>query len=130
MKELIVQRAKEVCPTTTAKKLQEGAFLVDVRSQVEVDDVNFDVSNYLHIPLSQFEQRISEIPKDKELIIGCRSGARSLKVTYFLMNHNFKTVSNLQGGLIKWIAKGFPAKGNIESLTASANCDCSKPNCC
>lgn len=79
-------RAKEICPTTTMGKLEKGALLVDVRRQEEVEDVTYNVANYLHIPLSQLEERFIEIPKDKEVVLACRSGGRSLRATYFLMN--------------------------------------------
>ena len=125
-----INRAKEICPTTTLNKLKEGALLVDVRRQKEVEDVTYDVPNYLHIPLSQLEERWSEIPKHKELVMACRSGSRSLKATYFLMNQGYDKVFNLEGGLLKWVAKGFLAKGNVTGLLAGMNCDCSKPDCC
>ncbi len=125
-----VNRAKEICPTTTMEKLKEGALMVDVRRLIEVQDVTYDVANYLHIPLSQLEERFSEIPKDIEVVLACRSGERSLRATYFLMNHGYEKVFNLEGGLLKWGNKGKPTKGNIAGLLAAASCDCSKPDCC
>ena len=123
-------RAKEICPTTTMGKLDKGALLVDVRRKKEVEEVTYDVTNYLHIPLSQLEERMAEIPKDKEVVLACRSGERSLRSTYFLMNHGYEKVVNLEGGLLKWANKGKPTKGNVAGLLAAANCDCSKPDCC
>lgn len=128
--EKALTKAKEICPTTTQKKLQEGALLVDVRRPKEVEQVTFDVPAYLHIPLSQLEIRWSEIPDDREVVFTCRSGQRSLKAAYFLMNHGYDKVFNLHGGILKWAGKGFPTKGNVEQLLASVNCDCSKPDCC
>ena len=123
-------RAKEICPTTTMNKLTEGALMVDVRRLKEVEDVSYDVVNYLHIPLSQLEKRLTEIPIDKEVVMACRSGSRSLRATYFLMNHGYGKVFNLEGGLLKWANKGKPIKGNVAGLLAAANCDCSNPDCC
>ena len=123
-------QAKEICPTTTMGKAQEGVLIIDVRNKFEVENVNFDVPNYMNIPLNELEDRINEIPKDKEIVMVCRSGERSLKTTYFLMNAGYENVSNMDGGILKWASKGFPTKGNVDELLNVENCDCSQPNCC
>ncbi len=125
-----MQPAKEICPGTTLGKVREGALIVDVRRPEEVAEVTFDVPNYLHIPISELEDRINEIPRDKEIVMVCLSGERSLRTTYYLMNAGYQNVYNMRDGIIKWAAKGFPIKGNAEALAQYASCDCSKPNCC
>ena len=125
-----MKEAKEICPTTTMDKVKEGALIVDVRNKSEVENVNFDVPNYMNIPLNELEDRISEIPKDKEIVMVCRSGERSLKTTYFLMNAGYENVYNMRDGIIKWASKGFPTKGNVDELLNADSCDCSQPNCC
>ncbi|MGV6829164.1 MAG: rhodanese-like domain-containing protein [Flavobacteriales bacterium] len=126
----MLKQAKEICPTTTIGKVKEGALIVDVRNTSEVEKVTFDVPNYMNIPLNELEDRINEIPKDKEIVMVCRSGERSLKTTYFLMNAGYENVSNMRDGIIKWASKGFPTKGNVEELLNGDSCDCSQPNCC
>jgi len=111
-------------------KLRQGALLVDVRRPGEVEEVSFDVPEYLHIPLKELEHRWQEIPIGREVIFACRSGRRSLKATYFMMNHGFDKVFNMEGGMLKWASKGFPAKGNVDGLLAAQSCDCSQPDCC
>ncbi len=116
--------AKEICPTTTIGKVREGALIVDVRELNEVNQFSFDISNYLNVPLSEFEERFTEIPKDKDLVMVCRGGSRSLKATYYLMNHGYQSVANMSGGILKWHAKGFPTKGEpeVENSIASGCC--------
>ncbi len=126
----MMQRAKEICPTTTMNKVREGALLVDVRSSEEVAEAAFDVPRILHIPINELEARLGEIPKDEEIVMVCLSGERSLKTTYFLMNAGYEKVFNMRDGIIKWASKGFPVKGDVEALLNAASCDCSKPNCC
>jgi len=126
----MLKEAKEICPTTTMGKVKKGALIVDVRNSSEVENVTFDVPNYINIPLNELEDRINEIPKDKEIVMVCRSGERSLKTTYFLMNAGYKNVSNMRKGIIKWASKGFPIKGNLDELLNEDSCDCSQPNCC
>lgn len=122
--------AKQICPTSTMGKVQEGALIVDVRKAEEVAKVSFDVPNYINIPLGELEDRINEIPKDKEIVMVCLSGERSLKTTYFLKNAGYENVFNMRDGIIKWAAKGFPTKGDVASLQTMSSCDCSSSNCC
>jgi rhodanese-related sulfurtransferase len=104
-------QAREVCPTTTRRLIGEGALLVDVRERAEVAQVAFDVPDLIVMPLSEFEQRFAELPRDRELVMVCQSGPRSLKATYFLMYQGYTRVANMEGGINKWASKGFPIKG-------------------
>jgi rhodanese-related sulfurtransferase len=123
--------AREVCPTTTRRLLAEGALLVDVREIGEVAQLAFDVPGVLLMPLSELEQRFFELPRDRDLVLVCQVGQRSLKATYFLMYQGFTRVVNMQGGLTKWARKGFPIKGAQSAVpaatTASADSCCGGP---
>lgn len=120
-------KAKEICPTTAFKRVQEGALLVDVREKNEVAELAFDVPKIIHIPLSKFEERYMEIPANEEVILVCQGGSRSLKATYFLMNQGYTNVSNMHSGIIRWVQRGFPTIGNTNTITASSCCSSS---CC
>ncbi len=115
--------AREVCPTTTRRLIAEGALLVDVRERVEVERVAFDSPNVVAIPLSELEQRYAELPRDRQLVMACQGGARSQKATYFLMYQGYRQVANLEGGILKWAAKGFPIKGS-PAVPAPATAGC------
>lgn len=120
--------AKEVCPTTTRRLLTEGALMVDVREPNEVAALAFEVDSVVNIPLSQFEQRWAELPRDRELVLVCETGARSLKATYFLQYQGYERVANMGGGLLKWMTKGFPVIGSrfdpATGATAGAAAGC------
>lgn len=62
---------KEICPTTTQTWVKNGALLVDVREKDEIEQLAFDVPDILNIPLSEFEERYTEIPKDKDVVMVC-----------------------------------------------------------
>ena len=117
---------KEICPTKTQKWVANGALLVDVREKDEVAQLAYDVPNLLHIPLTQFEERFAEIPKDKEVVMVCKSGGRSLRAAGFLVNHGYDNVVNMKHGLIRWTQKGFPTKGDTSSILEHA----STSSCC
>lgn len=116
--------AREVCPTTTRRLLAEGALLVDVRECAEVARLAFDVPALVQVPLSDFERRFDELPRDRPLVLACESGPRSLKATYFLMYQGFTDVANMDGGLAKWARKGFPVTGNAAPAGVAAAACC------
>lgn len=109
---------KEICPTTTQEWVKNGALLVDVREKDEVAELAYDVPNIINIPLSEFEERFNEIPKDKDVVMVCRGGGRSLRAASFLINHGYNPnkVVNMKHGIIRWVQKGFPTKGNTASV--------------
>ena len=118
-------QAREVCPTTTRRRLGEGALMVDVREHAEVARLAFDVPAIVHLPLSAFEQRFAELPRNRELLLVCESGPRSLKATYFLMYQGYTQVANMAGGIVKWMAKGFPVVGQRADAGACTTGACS-----
>ncbi len=109
---------KEICPTTTQEWVKKGALLVDVREKDEVAELAYDVPNIINIPLSEFEDHYSEIPKDKDIVVVCEGGGRSLRAAGFLVNHGYNKdkVVNMHHGIIRWVQKGFPTKGNAASI--------------
>ncbi|MEX1002256.1 MAG: rhodanese-like domain-containing protein [Crocinitomicaceae bacterium] len=120
---------KEICPTTAQEWVKNGALLVDVREMDEVNEIAYDVPHITNIPLSEFEQRFNEIPKDKEVVMVCKSGGRSLRAAGFLINHGYTKVVNMQHGINRWVQKGFPTKGGTSSEKGGDSC-CSTTSCC
>ena len=107
----------------------DGALMVDVREVDEVAAKAYDVENIINVPLSQLNDRMSEIPKDKKVIMACRSGHRSGKATKILMSHGYTNVVNMEGGIIGWESKGLPV---TTGGSASGKKSCSKKgrSCC
>jgi rhodanese-related sulfurtransferase len=120
----MLAEAKEMCPTTTRRLAKEGALLVDVREVNEVQALAFDVPDVVNIPLAQLETRWNELPKDRELVMACLEGGRSLKATYFMQYHGYTQVSNLAGGILKWMQKGFPVIGKRAEMSAGVSACC------
>ena len=117
--------AKQYCPTLALRKAnEEGALLVDVRERDEIEALALDVAGVINIPMSEFERRHAELPRDRLLVLVCAVGERSLKATYLLMYRGYTQVANLEGGLAQWVRKGFPVKGD-PALIAPGGCACS-----
>jgi rhodanese-related sulfurtransferase len=53
----------------------------------------------VHIPLSDLRSRLDELPKDREILVTCRSGQRSYYATRILLQNGFK-VRNVSGGTL------------------------------
>ncbi len=122
-----LDEAEQICPTATTRRLAEGAILVDVREKAEINRLAFDVPDIIELPLGELEQRFVELPRDRDLVIACQGGVRSLKAAYFLMYQGFDRVANLQGGIAKWAAKGFPVKGGASMGAQDGQ---SESSCC
>jgi rhodanese-related sulfurtransferase len=80
-------------------------YLLDIRSEAEV--MHGMLPNSEHLPMHLIPLRVMDFPKDREIILYCRSGARSYHACRFLMQQGFDNVINLKGGIIDWARNGF-----------------------
>jgi len=81
----------------------EALHIVDVREEYEFDEFNIGAQL---IPLGELSDRLDEIEdlKEAELIVHCRSGARSGRAKEYLESEGFSKVRNLIGGMLAWQA--------------------------
>ena len=75
----------------------EQPVLLDVREPEEVAIVR--LSGAVHIPMGEVPGRLHELDPDKEIIVYCHHGVRSLQVAQFLAQRDFDRVVNLAGGI-------------------------------
>ena len=73
----------------------DGAFLLDVRLPIEL--VVESVPGAVNIPLHELRARLGELPKDREILVICRSAQRAYYATCVLLQNGFKA-RNLSGG--------------------------------
>ncbi len=78
----------------------EKLFVLDVRNPEEYQICRIPGSTL--IPLPQLPQRFEELGKDREIVIQCKSGMRSLKAQQFLRGQGFENTKNLKGGILAW----------------------------
>lgn len=98
----------EISVSEAFTKYQNGTFVLDVRTQEEWDE--FHAPNTTLIPLDQLASRLNEVPRDREIVIVCRSGNRSQQGRDILLNAGFEQVTSMQGGLNEWRASGYPVE--------------------
>ena len=77
----------------------ENLFLLDVREPYEYQIAQ--IGGTL-IPQNDVPQRLAEIPRDREIVVQCRSGARSQRIAEFLKQSGYSKVVNLAGGILAW----------------------------
>jgi NADPH-dependent 2,4-dienoyl-CoA reductase/sulfur reductase-like enzyme/rhodanese-related sulfurtransferase len=75
----------------------DGAFILDVRQPVEL--VVESLPGAVNIPLSQLRARLGELPRDREIMVVCRSAQRAYYATRILLQNGF-TARNLSGGML------------------------------
>ena len=95
----------KIDPMEAIKYLDDQDYkFIDVRTISEF--MSGHIQNSIHIPLQELANRLNEIEqiKQKNIIVYCRSGARSSNATDILLKNNFK-VQNLSGGILSWDGK-------------------------
>jgi rhodanese-related sulfurtransferase len=100
--------ASDISVDQAYQMYQSGTFVVDVRTQEEWDE--YHVPNTTLIPLDQLPNRLSELPKDKEIVVICRSGNRSKEGRDILVKAGYNATS-MTGGVKEWYAKGYTIEG-------------------
>lgn len=80
--------------------------LIDVR---EVDEyVGGHLPQAINIPLSAFQERVSEIGSDLPIVLVCASGGRSAMAAEYMASLGYGKLYNLAGGTLSWMMRGLP----------------------
>lgn len=90
---------------TLEMKARDDVRVLDVREQWEYEVGH--IPDVLHLPMSQIANRVNDIPTDKTLIVTCKSGQRSGRVTNWLKHSGYQEVYNMQGGILAWNRAGY-----------------------
>jgi molybdopterin/thiamine biosynthesis adenylyltransferase/rhodanese-related sulfurtransferase len=96
---------KNGIPQISVKELKarrdagEDIFLLDVREPYEYQIAQ--IGGTL-IPQNDVPNRLAEIPRDREIVVQCRSGARSQRIAELLKQSGYTQVVNLAGGILAW----------------------------
>ncbi len=87
---------------------ENGSLLLDVREDSEYQSGH--IKDSIHIPMGALASRVDELDKykNKNVILGCRSGSRSGRACRILKKHGFDKVHNLRGGVLAWENDNLP----------------------
>ena len=87
-------------------KFHSGAFILDVRTSEEWNQGHIPSS--ILIPLDQLPGRLSEVPRDRDVVVVCRTGVRSAQGLQILQQAGFTRAASMTGGMDAWQAAGYP----------------------
>ena len=87
--------------------VKEGALLIDIRELKEWETIRIPGAEFK--PLSDIQDWFEDLPRDRDIILQCRSGNRSAQATQALIGQaGFDRVFNLTGGIIAWHSADLP----------------------
>lgn len=89
---------KQISPKELDEK--KGMVLLDVRTDKEYEEGH--IPGAVHIQLSEIGDKIKKLKKDKELVVFCQNGNKSIWAIKRLMGMGYKNLYNLKGGYNAW----------------------------
>jgi rhodanese-related sulfurtransferase len=90
---------KELSPIEFSNKDKNTYYLIDVRTKEEFDYVNI---GGFSIPLDELSSRSQEIKDDKDIVLLCHHGRRSMIACQMLENFGFNNLFNITGGIDRY----------------------------
>ena len=91
--------------TVAAIRQNPGVYLLDVREPDEYAAGH--IPGITLIPMGEVASRLTELPRDKEIIVTCRTGNRSSQIADLLREQGFTNVHNMTGGIVAWEEAGY-----------------------
>ena len=104
----------KVTPMTQEQLLEHQAkhahhlFVLDVRTPAEYAEGH--VPGAVNVPHDQLASRLAEVPKDKDVVLYCRTGRRAALAADVLASHGYTRLSHLEGDMQAWVEKGRPVQ--------------------
>jgi rhodanese-related sulfurtransferase len=92
---------KQVSPQELKNWINSGKHFVLLDVREDYERAVFNIGGE-HIPTSELGERMSEIPKDKDVVVYCEKGIRSVLVIQRMENYGFHNLYNLSGGMKAW----------------------------
>lgn len=106
---LPLQSYQMATPRQVAQRiLANEVTVIDVRNQTEWQEDRLAAAQ--HIMLGYLEDQIAALPRDKPLVVHCRTGIRSAIAASLLQAQGVPTVINMLGGIRDWMADGLPVE--------------------
>ncbi len=96
--DISVQQGKEMID-------RSEVFILDVRTREEYNESHINGSTL--IPVQELDIRFKELPRDKKILVYCRTGGRSVIASEILVKNGFTQIYNMQGGITGWKNAGY-----------------------
>jgi rhodanese-related sulfurtransferase len=93
------------------EELPNAVQILDVREPTEFTGPLGHIEGAVLIPLGELAGRLEELRRDRPVVAVCRAGSRSAQATVILQQAGFAEIANLNGGMLRWRAEGYPVEG-------------------
>ena len=120
---MFIQGLWFLSPRDGLDALQQGALLIDLRSDELVEMKAFSVPECLHLPHSILAARAGELPRDRLLILADSASVYTKGAAAALRDLGFERIACLNGGMIAWDQEGFPVSTDPGALL-HGDCAC------
>jgi NADPH-dependent 2,4-dienoyl-CoA reductase/sulfur reductase-like enzyme/rhodanese-related sulfurtransferase len=90
---------KQVEISKVRELVEKGATIIDARERNEFEEGH--IKGAINIPLSEFREKLDQIPKDKPVYVHCLSGQRSYNMVRALGNLGFTNIYNISGSYLE-----------------------------
>jgi hydroxyacylglutathione hydrolase len=81
----------------------EQPWILDVRSQDEVDEAPIPGAHHIHF--TQVSKNLDEVPKDRPVLVACATGLRSMTAASYLLREGWENLTVVLGGPSDWVVK-------------------------
>ena len=113
---MVIQGVWFLSPREALATLNQGALLVDLRSEDLLAMKTFSVPEWIHIPHTELEDRAAELPKDRFIILADTAGVYTKPAIAALRALGFEQLACLNGGMLAWDQEGFPVATDLDAL--------------
>jgi rhodanese-related sulfurtransferase len=96
----------------------DALYVLDVRSPEEF--ASGHVPDAVNIPYDQVAARLQEVPKDRDVVLYCRSGRRALIAAETLAANGYTRLQHLEGDMLAWIDQRRPTETPVDAVACVA----------
>jgi len=113
---MLIEGLPFLAPQEAQAVLQQGALLVDLRSDDLVEMKAFSVPEVIHLPHALLAEHALELPRDRLLVLADSSGVYTKGAAAILKSLGFERLACLNGGMLAWDQANMPVVSDPEAL--------------
>ncbi|WP_084417657.1 rhodanese-like domain-containing protein [Chrysiogenes arsenatis] len=101
-----VANATDISVQQTVALIQSdpNVVLLDIRENIERQQGY--IPSTIHLPMGQIQYNLDKLPRDKKIVLTCRTGNRTGQMARLLRQQGFDNVYNMVGGIVAWAQSG------------------------
>jgi len=105
-----VEVAKITTVELAAMLENDDVVLVDINLKDDARKFHIDHAKRVHIPLDELNVSVSQLPREKKIVIICLKGKRAPTAVKYLIGQGYEDVVMVEGGVQRWVMEGRPVK--------------------